>query len=172
MTAHKRRPTIVVVYDGSEVSRAAVDLAARRAGRRGLVLVAHAYELGPEFLPLPDHDQRLGERHDHGQSLLDALLLVGNDELLDREYETVLLARGVQRRLNLKVESQPHERFGRPGTQARQREYCRTHWTSPKRSVSGGSGRVRRSKTGKRSTASAAPMVPRKRNSDASRPGL
>jgi len=79
---------IVVGYDGSEASRAAVTVAARRAGRRGRVFVVHAYELPPDFLGSPNFDRLLSERKDHGRALLYAMPLMGNDELLDIEYET------------------------------------------------------------------------------------
>ena len=91
MTPAERRPVIVVGYDGSAASRAAVTLAARRAGRKGLVFIVHAYELPPDFLGSPNFDRLLTERRDHGRALLDALPLTGNDELLDGNYETELI---------------------------------------------------------------------------------
>jgi nucleotide-binding universal stress UspA family protein len=91
MTPSERRPVIVVGYDGSQPSRAALTLAARRAGRRGRVFVVHAYELPPEFLGSPSFDRLLSERKDHGRALLDVIPLTGNDELLDTEYETELI---------------------------------------------------------------------------------
>ena len=78
---------IVVGYDGSEASRAALRLAARRSGRRGQVVVVHAYDLPPEFLGSPNSDRLLTERENHGRALLDAMPLTGN-ELLDTEYDT------------------------------------------------------------------------------------
>jgi hypothetical protein len=50
MRSWKGRPTIVVGYDGSEASRAAVTFAARRAGRSGRVFVVHDFDLPPDFL--------------------------------------------------------------------------------------------------------------------------
>jgi nucleotide-binding universal stress UspA family protein len=82
---------IVVGYDGSEPSRAAVSLAARRAGGSGKVFVVHAYDLPPDFLGFPNYQEMLSRRKDHGRALLDALPLTGDDELLDTEYETELL---------------------------------------------------------------------------------
>lgn len=82
---------IVVGYDGSEASRAAVTMAARRAGRRGIVFVVHAYELPPDFLGSPNFERLLSDRKDHGRALLDAMPLSGNDELLETEYETELI---------------------------------------------------------------------------------
>jgi nucleotide-binding universal stress UspA family protein len=73
MPSSARRPTIVVGYDGSEISRAAVTFAARRAGRHGRVYVVHAYDLPPDFLGAPNYDSLLVARQDHGLELLDAL---------------------------------------------------------------------------------------------------
>jgi nucleotide-binding universal stress UspA family protein len=84
-------PTIVVGYDGSEASRAAVTFAARRAGRGGRVFVVHAFDLPPDFLGSPNYDSLLGARQDHGRALLGALPLAGNDELVDVDYETELI---------------------------------------------------------------------------------
>ncbi len=91
MRSSEHGPTIVVGYDGSEASRAAIALAASRAGRRGHVVVVHAYDLPPDFLGSPNFDDLLTRRQAHGRSLLDALPLVGNDELLDTDYETELI---------------------------------------------------------------------------------
>jgi nucleotide-binding universal stress UspA family protein len=89
--ASERRPVIVAGYDGSEASRAAVTMAARRAGRNGIVFVVHAYELPPDFLGSPNFERLLSDRKDHGRALLDAMPLTGNDELLETEYETELI---------------------------------------------------------------------------------
>jgi nucleotide-binding universal stress UspA family protein len=82
---------IVVGYDGSDPSRAALTLAARRAAPDGIVFVVHAYDLPPDFLGSPNYDRLLSERKDRGRAVLDALPLTGNDELLDTEYETELI---------------------------------------------------------------------------------
>jgi nucleotide-binding universal stress UspA family protein len=87
----QRGPVIVVGYDGSEPSRFAVTVAARRAGDTGKLFVVHAYELPPDFLGFPNYDRLLSDRRDHGRALLDALPLTGNDELLATEYETELI---------------------------------------------------------------------------------
>jgi nucleotide-binding universal stress UspA family protein len=86
-----RRPTIVVGYDGSDASRAAVDIAARRGGRDGLVVVVHAFELPAEFSVSHEDEGRLAAGRAHGQALIDSLLLDGNAGLLDIECETELL---------------------------------------------------------------------------------
>lgn len=87
----ERRPVIVVGYDGSEPSRAAITAAARAAGRRGRVFVVHAYDLPPDFLGSPNYDRLLSEREEHGRALLDAIPLTGSDELLETEYEMELI---------------------------------------------------------------------------------
>jgi nucleotide-binding universal stress UspA family protein len=91
MSETDRRPVIVVGYDGSEPSRVALTLAARRAGRGGRVFVVHAYELPPDFLGSPNFDRLLSERKDRGRALLDALPLTGADNPLDTEYELELI---------------------------------------------------------------------------------
>jgi nucleotide-binding universal stress UspA family protein len=78
-------PTIVVGYDGSESSRAAIDLAAERAGADGLVVVVHAY--GSRATSDPEGLTAGALR---GRALLDALL-IDADALLATGYETELL---------------------------------------------------------------------------------
>lgn len=63
---------VVVGYDGSEPSRAALKAAARRVGSDGVVYVVHAYDLPPDFLGYPNFDRLLSERKNHGRALLDA----------------------------------------------------------------------------------------------------
>lgn len=84
-------PTIVVGYDGSEAARAAVTVAARRAGDDGRLVIVHSYGLPPDFLGFPYYDRLLTDRQAHGQAVLDDLLLEGNDEMADVEYEAELL---------------------------------------------------------------------------------
>jgi nucleotide-binding universal stress UspA family protein len=78
MTARRRkkRPVIVVGYDGSAASSRAVDVAVERARRiRGRLVIVHAD----------------GDGH-RSRSLLDGLLLEGHDRLSDLEYETLALS--------------------------------------------------------------------------------
>ncbi|MGA2925900.1 MAG: universal stress protein [Solirubrobacteraceae bacterium] len=90
-SAARRRPVIVVGYDGSEPSRAALVEAARRAGASGRVFVVHAYDLPPDFLGSPNYEQLLAERRDHGRALLAAMPLPSDEALLDTDYETELI---------------------------------------------------------------------------------
>ncbi len=84
-------PTIVVGYDGSDPARAAVTLAARRASKDGRLVIVHSYGLPPDFLGFPNYDRLLTDRQAHGRAVLDDLLLEGNDEVADVEYEIELL---------------------------------------------------------------------------------
>jgi nucleotide-binding universal stress UspA family protein len=90
MASLEPKPTIVVGYDGSDASRAALLFAARQAGPRGRVFVVHAYELPPDFLGWPDYDRLLSERRDRGEALLRELPLDG-EALAGPEYETELI---------------------------------------------------------------------------------
>src|ERR1700756_1509177 len=79
------RPTLVVGYDGSLASQAALMFAARQAGRSGRVFIVHAYELPPDFLGWPNYDQLLSERRSQAQAVLDALPLA-DDQLAGPSY--------------------------------------------------------------------------------------
>ncbi len=89
--ADRSGPVVVVGYDGSAASRAALSLAARRAGRAGKVWIIHAYNPPLDFLASPGFDHAVSEPSKHGRALLDAIPLTGNDELIDTDYETELI---------------------------------------------------------------------------------
>jgi nucleotide-binding universal stress UspA family protein len=91
MKRSSRRPTIVVGYDGSESARAALGLAAGRAGSGGRVFVVHAYHLPPDFLGAPNYNSLLVDRQEHGRALFDALPSVTAEGPPDIEYETELI---------------------------------------------------------------------------------
>ncbi len=91
MADDKGGPTIVVGYDGSQVSRAAVEVAARRAGSDGRVIVVHAYDLPPDFLGTPRYGELLTERQVNGRAILDALSLDSGGESSGVEFETDLV---------------------------------------------------------------------------------
>lgn len=90
MSSPERAPTIVVGYDGSIASRAALVFAARQAGTSGRVFVVHAYELPPDMLGSPNYGQILAERRGRGETLLRDLPLDG-DELAGPKYEIELI---------------------------------------------------------------------------------
>jgi nucleotide-binding universal stress UspA family protein len=90
MSTPDAAPTIVVGYDGSDASRAALMYAARAAGARGRVFIVHAYDLPPDFLGSPNYDQLLTDRRDSGEALLRELPL--NDaSLAGPQYEFELI---------------------------------------------------------------------------------
>jgi len=86
----KPRPTLVVGYDGSEASRAALLYAARQAGSHGLVIIVHSYALSDDLLRWPNYGQLLSERRALGRSLLDELPLA-DGALAGPRYETELI---------------------------------------------------------------------------------
>ena len=84
------KPTLVVGYDGSAASRAALLFAARQAGRAGRVFVVHAYEPPPEALGSPNYQRVLSERRDRGEALLLELPLA-EEGLAGPVYDTELI---------------------------------------------------------------------------------
>src|ERR1035438_7064542 len=89
MSSREPTPTIVVGYDGSDPARAALVVAAQRAGTEGRLFVVHAYELPPDFLGSPYYDHFPPARRDRGEALLRDLPL--DDLLAGVEYETELI---------------------------------------------------------------------------------
>jgi nucleotide-binding universal stress UspA family protein len=83
-------PVIVVGYDGSPTSRAAVDHAARQAGRHGTVYVVHSYGPPPDWLGFPNYQRVLDDHRARGEATLDALTMT-DDPLLETNFETELL---------------------------------------------------------------------------------
>ena len=72
MTTIARSPTIIVGYDGSAASQAALTVAARRAGKHGLVVIVHSFGLPSDFLGSPSFDELVTDRQSRGRALLDA----------------------------------------------------------------------------------------------------
>ena len=83
-------PVIVVGYDGSPTSRAAVDHAARQAGPQGKVYVVHSYGPPPDWLGFPNYQRVLDDHRARGKATLDALTMT-DDPLLETNFETELL---------------------------------------------------------------------------------
>ena len=84
-------PTVVVGYDGSETARAAVTHAVAMA-RGGRVVVVHAHHEPPPQLTSRWRELLTADRPERGRAVLDAILLEGNDELADAEWEGRLAA--------------------------------------------------------------------------------
>jgi nucleotide-binding universal stress UspA family protein len=87
---NSKGPVIVVGYDGSRTSRAAVDHAAQQAGRRGKVYVVHSYSPPPDWLGFPNYQRVLDDHRARGEATLDALAMT-DDPLLATNFETELL---------------------------------------------------------------------------------
>ncbi|MEZ5120325.1 MAG: universal stress protein [Solirubrobacterales bacterium] len=81
--------TVVVGYDGSEASRAAITHAVTIARGRPVVVV-HAYEAAPPDLAGRWRALLEPDRRAAGQAVLDGILLEGNDELADVDWEARL----------------------------------------------------------------------------------
>jgi nucleotide-binding universal stress UspA family protein len=90
VTERRAGPAIVVGYDGSNASQAALLFAARQAGPDGRVMIVHAFELPPDMLGWPNYDRLVAERRRRGEQLLASLPLTG-DDLIGPEYETELI---------------------------------------------------------------------------------
>lgn len=88
------RPCIVVGYDGSEPSRAAVTYAAERVGRTGRMFIVHA--VGPVANWVgADGEQAVDEQsHGRGRALLDELLSEVGNVLIGRDFEVELVPGG------------------------------------------------------------------------------
>ena len=73
MEASTASRVIVVGYDGSEASHAAIRAARREAGPEGELVVVYAYGLPPDFLGFAEYDKLVVDRQAHAREKLDAL---------------------------------------------------------------------------------------------------
>jgi nucleotide-binding universal stress UspA family protein len=73
MTTDNRGRRIVVGYDGSPASRAALARAAERAGDDGHLYVVHAYSLPNDWLGIPNYQQLLDAALDRAQITIDRI---------------------------------------------------------------------------------------------------
>lgn len=85
------RPCIVVAYDGSEPSRAAVRYAATRAGATGKVIVVHCFGLPSEWFGAVVAEPIAIEHSERGQAVLDDLMMTDGDVLADVDFEVELI---------------------------------------------------------------------------------
>src|SRR5665213_709417 len=83
-----RRPYLVVGYDGSPQARLAVVLAVRRAARRGVVHIVHAYPATPQLSEMISDAPAVDQRRE-AEALLDGLVL-SSDALVSCRFETEL----------------------------------------------------------------------------------
>ena len=68
-----RARTVVVGYDGSPTSRAALTWAAERAGDGGSLFVVYAFDLPPDMLGGTTYQHAAAEHKEHGRSVLASL---------------------------------------------------------------------------------------------------
>jgi len=80
--------TVVVGFDGSQASRAALTYAARRAMAGGRVIAVHAYQPTPDWLGSPYYQRALDAYQTQGRELLRSLEQEGS---LEAELTTSLL---------------------------------------------------------------------------------
>ena len=69
-TAHNDAPVIIVGYDGSEESRAALAVAAQRAGPEGTVIPLHVTSTASSWLGSPYYDREVEAGYQAAQAVL------------------------------------------------------------------------------------------------------
>ena len=91
MTDNHAEPSIVVAYDGSEPARAAVRYAASRAGTTGKVIIVHCFELPSEWYGAAVAKPIAIEHSQHGQAVLDDLMMSEGGVLGEVDFEVELI---------------------------------------------------------------------------------
>jgi nucleotide-binding universal stress UspA family protein len=81
---------VVVGYDGSPTARAAVTHAVALA-KGDRVVIVHAHHEPPARVTSRWRELLAAESGEHGQALIDAILLEGNDELAEANWEARLV---------------------------------------------------------------------------------
>jgi nucleotide-binding universal stress UspA family protein len=81
---------VVVGYDGSPTARAAVTHAVALA-KGDRVVIVHAHHQPPARVTSRWRELLSAESGEHGQAVLDAILLEGNDELAEANWEARLV---------------------------------------------------------------------------------
>ena len=80
-TSTEPRPTIVVGYDGSNESRAALNLAAARAGEGGTVVAVLAAEPASDWLDTANYDSAVKSRQERTQRIFGELSSIELDNV-------------------------------------------------------------------------------------------
>jgi nucleotide-binding universal stress UspA family protein len=88
MPSDARSPRIVVGYDGSTASRAAVAQAAHRAGEQGEVYIVHAYSLPNDWLGIPNYQGLLDIELNRAEELMGRLEEESGGDLSGTNWET------------------------------------------------------------------------------------
>jgi nucleotide-binding universal stress UspA family protein len=92
-TAHSgNHPVIVVGYDGSATSRAAVEWAATRAGSEGSVFVVHAYGPPADWHGYAEYDRILRDHQVRGEAVI--ATLQGDDNPLASTHSEIEMLEG------------------------------------------------------------------------------
>jgi nucleotide-binding universal stress UspA family protein len=91
MTVDSPSPRIVVGYDGSPASRAAVARAAHRAGGHGQVYIVHAYSLPMDWYGIPDYQRLLDIELNRAQDLVGRLEEQSGADLSGTSWETEII---------------------------------------------------------------------------------
>ena len=91
MTSDNRSPRIVVGYDGSAASRAAVARAADRAGANGQLYIVHAYSLPMDWLGIPDYQRLLDVELNRAEDLMGRLETECGADLSGTNWETEVI---------------------------------------------------------------------------------
>ena len=91
MTTDTPSSRIVVGYDGSPASRAAIARAARRAGEHGQVYIVHAYSLPMDWYGVPDHQRLLDLELSRAHDLIGRLEEESGADLSGTNWETEVI---------------------------------------------------------------------------------
>ena len=91
MSPERRSPRIVVGYDGSAASRAALARAAERAGQDGKVFIVHAYSLPADWHGIPNYQRLLDIELNRAQELMGRLEEESGADLAGIDWETEVI---------------------------------------------------------------------------------
>lgn len=91
MTPDSRSRRIVVGYDGSPASRAALARAAERAGEDGYVYVVYAYSLPGDWLGMPNYQQLLDASLGRAQMTIDRIETESGGDLQGVSWEAEII---------------------------------------------------------------------------------
>ena len=91
MTPDSPSRRIVVGYDASPASRAALARAAERAGADGRIYIVHAYSLPNDWLGMPNYQQMLDAALDRAQERADRIEDESGDDLAGVAWETEII---------------------------------------------------------------------------------
>ncbi len=82
-------PLVVVGYDGSSASLAAVEVAAERVGSTGRLIVVHAYNIPPEYLGYPYYQDMLDTKIEQTSAVVERLTGMEALDAVDWESDVV-----------------------------------------------------------------------------------